>query len=452
MRPFSPWLALASFLPLSHGLKAAQVYYVDQPENLAGTVYAMGLDGSSRTALHSAPSSSDFRGIAADPTGRRVFFLFQLYTATSTTTGIRTQISLRALPMEGGETQAIATFPDNSSIADVEWDGGNNWVYFASLATNELKRIRPDGSDLTTVLTHIPVGADFSSRGPYFFGLDLPNQMAYWGIVTDSNQTGTAYSRGSLSGTLDSSFTLTTNTRTRDIAVDSANQRLYWCDRQDGNVYTRAVSGGTTTALRGHRTFNAPHGLALDLEAGKAYLADTGKRGAGAETSSHRVVRFNLDGSGNVEYLSPASSTSEPWDLALDLTSTSYADWKTRFFAAGESLSNPGDDPDGDGLPNAAEYAFLTHPKKPDTTHGLTTPQPGGIRFARRKTTDVPLLVETSTDLVTWHRNGDAPGAVWTQETSVTPRDDDTEWVTVSPAPSLATEPHLWFRLRAVIP
>lgn len=434
-------LLLFSFSPV----EAARVYYVNQPENGLGRINAVKPDGTGHSTIYTTPVITDLRGIAVDPVGSRLFFA---HANSDPTTLARTQVSIRMLPAAGGAPVVLSTFPDGTFIADVEWDELNSQVYFAQTGNQQLRRMKADGSDLTTVLTTSGAG-----QGPYFFGLDLVANYAYWGIGTESNQTNTAFSRGSLlTGLVDPAFTLVTPSRTRDIAVDTSipGGMLYWCDRQNGAVYSRAVDGGPRFTAR--TGLNAPHGLVLDVEAGKGYVADTGKRGNGLQPSAHRVVRFNLDGTGGLEFLSPADISAEPWDVTIDLTTVNYADWKTRFFSSTALLANPVDDPDGDGRPNFAEYAFFTHPEKPDASRQVTKVEGRKFQYARRRNSDVPVRVEVSTDLQTWHWNGDNPGAVWTTEVSVANRDADSEWVTVEPASGLVGEAKVFFRLHAQQP
>jgi hypothetical protein len=181
-------------------------------------------------------------------------------------------------------------------------------------------------------------------------------------------------------------------------------------------------------------------------------VADTGKRGNGSEASSHRVVRFKMDGTGGLEFLSPINILAEPWDLAVDFTTTSYADWRTRFFSSTAANANPADDPDADGQNNAAEYAFFTNPERKDAVIDTLAATATGIQFARRLLSDASLRVEVSTDLTVWHWNGDTPGAVWTVELGTEPRDDDSQWVNVGPGPMVAGEPKLYYRLHATLP
>jgi len=416
---------------------------VNQPENGFGKINAVQPDGTGHTTLHTTATVTDLRGIAVDPVGDRLFYA---HADSDPATLARTQVSLRMLATTGGAPSVIATFPDGTFISDVEWDEVNGRVYFAQTGDLQLRRIQPDGTGLVTVLIHTADG-----QGPYFFGLDLVANDAYWAVTTVPNETNTGYSKGSLTtGQVDANFTLVTPSRTRDIAVDhtGAEARLYWCDRQIGAVYNRLASGGLVLTSR--TGLNAPHGLVLDLEAGKGYLADTGKRGSNpSQASAHRAVRFDLDGTGALEFLSPIDTTAEPWDIAIDTTSSSYADWKTRFFSASAANSGPTEDADGDGRANFFEYAFFSHPRKGDAYRQEASAVTGGFRFARRLVSDISLRVEVSTDLQTWHWNGDVPGAVWTTEAGSAPRDADSTWATVAPAESLGAQPKVFFRLRA---
>jgi hypothetical protein len=437
------FLALWQIISLSPTeANAARVYYVNQPENGLGKINAVLPDGTGHATLYTTPVVTDLRGIAVDPVAGTLHFA---YTASDPVTLARTEVSIRSMPVLGGTPVTVANLPDGTFVSDVEWDEVNSWIYLAQTGDQQLRRVKPDGSQLSTVITTIGPGS-----GPYFFGLDLKANLAYWAIGTQSGDTNTPYGRGSLiTGVIDSAFSLITPSRTRDIAVDNrgSEAKLYWCDRQNGAVYNRLAEGGPVFTSRSG--LNAPHGLVLDLEAGKGYVADTGKRGSGSQPSAHRVVRFNLDGTGTLEFLASVDALAEPWDLAIDLTSTNYADWKTRFFAAGATNAGPGDDPDGDGRPNAAEYAFFTHPERPDTGMAAVEADGRNFTYARRRQTDIGYRVEVSSDLQTWHWNGDTVGAVWTVETETTPRDADSLWITVEPAASLASETKLFFRLRA---
>lgn len=437
------FLSVLVFLPALLG-SAAEIYYVNQPELMAGQINVMKPDGTGLANVWTASQVTDLRGIAVDGASSTLFFHHANQHATTLAT---TEVSLRKMATSGGVQTVIAAIADNTFAGDVEFDPIEGWVYSAVTGALELRRCRADGSLPGVVLTHTAAG-----QGPYFFSVDAVNQFAYWGIGTVPNQTNTAFARGSLAGVVDATFSLITPSRTRDIEIDAtvAGGRLYWCDRQNGAVYSRAVAGGTVTTVASG--MNAPHGLALDIEAGKGYVADTGKRGSGTQPSRRRVSRFNLDGSGVLEPLSPFDAVAEPWDVAIDKTTRNYADWKTRYFSTTSPLTLPADDADGDGATNAAEYAFFTHPGRANTTLPSMMVQDGGVRYLRRTTTDLDYRVEVSTDLVVWHWNGDTPGAVWTMDTATDMRDSDSQWKTVIPASALPGPPKLYYRLRATLP
>jgi hypothetical protein len=196
---------------------------------------------------------------------------------------------------------------------------------------------------------------------------------------------------------------------------------------------------------------NAPHGIALDLEAGKVYWADTGARGnPPSGLSPRRVARCNLDGS-EFENLSVPLINSEPWDLAVDLSSPTYEDWRTRFFSVSTPEAGPGDDADGDGAKNLLEYAMGTHPRNPASIPKIALAGTA-VKYTRRTDSNLQYRVEVSTDLPSFQHNGDGSGLVWTTETSTTPLTAELESVDVAPGPALVTASNVFFRIRVAMP
>ena len=119
--------ALVACAPCGAAL-AARVYYVNQPENAPGFIHHVAPDGTGHATLFTAPVVTDMRGVAVDAAGQRLFFLYQRYEATSSSTGNRTEVALKSLPLAGGATADVLTFPDNGFVADVEWDGAAGWI------------------------------------------------------------------------------------------------------------------------------------------------------------------------------------------------------------------------------------------------------------------------------------------------------------------------------------
>lgn len=80
-----------------------------------------------------------------------------------------------------------------------------------------------------------------------------------------------------------------------------------------------------------------------------------------------------------------------------------YDSWKTLVFAPADSLTNPSDDPDSDGVTNQEEYFFNQNPKQSDATNlpiFRFEAEQGDLVFTRSKlTTDLSYALEKSATL-----------------------------------------------------
>jgi hypothetical protein len=159
-----------------------------------------------------------------------------------------------------------------------------------------------------------------------------------------------------------------------------------------------------------YTNLDTPHGLVLDIPARKLYWADTGTN-PGTGEGGQAVSRGDFDGSTPMEVL---ASGIEPWDVDLDPRCSSYAEWRMRCFRrdASPAQTNADADPDGDGIPNALEYAFNLSPLHADTARlpeGFLAAGPvthadyHALKFRRRSgTSDLTYYVQVSTNLTTW--------------------------------------------------
>ena len=414
--------------------RAACVYYTDQPTGGAGSVFSLAPDGSAQQVIITVAGTPDLRGIAWHrPSGR----MFVLDNGPA-----KRVFSIRP---DGTGLQAVVGLGTSLLNADLEIDEVSGKLYWAdanpgSSGNGFVFRANLDGSGVEPIVT-TPPGV---TTAPYFLFLDPRDGFIYWG-VTSSGNGPSSFRRATFTGALDPDFLLTTATRTRDLAVEPTTHTVYWCDRQSGALFKRALAGGANEiVLNG---LNAPHGLALDAEAGKLYWADTGGRGSGPfNTSARRIARCNLDGT-EFENLSIPAANSEPWDLALDVSSPTYADWRMRFFSVATPQAGPTDDADGDGAPNLLEYALATHPRRASNIPLLTI-EGTALRFTRRLEAQLNYRVEVSTDLVTWHFNGDDTALVWTSEDSPTPLGPELESACVVAGPALSGASPVFFRVR----
>lgn len=118
-----------------------------------------------------------------------------------------------------------------------------------------------------------------------------------------------------------------------------------------------------------------------------------------------------------------------------------YGEWSAFTTAEwmDESISGRTRDPDGDGVPNFAEYMLRGDPKSSDAAgvlQGRVVEATPDDRFEldfdiRTDDPGTAWRVEVSADLTTWHHNGDGSGHTWVETLSSTPYGDGTSAMTV---------------------
>lgn len=428
---------------LAHSAPAGRVYYNDQPGSGAGTIRSVGLDGSTPGVVKTYAFATSLRGIGWHRASGRIFVL------DNTAKVIRS-----ILPNGTGELN-VASVDASLLGSDLDVDDVENKIFWAETNTSGvgngfIRSSNVDGSGFATAVTTLP-GSD---QSPYFLYLDRVGGFIYWGVneALGNNNNPTTFRRATFAGAIDPGFGITTQSRSRDIVIDSNTATAYWADRQSGAIWRRPVAGGINEILISG--LNAPHGVALDPVARKIYWADTGQRGSGLQPSARRVSRCNLDGP-NLEFetLTASDGSNEPWDLTIDLSSPTYADWIARFFQVSSPLRGQLDDADGDGTANLLEYAFDTHPRGP-MPGSSAMPQPkavgSGIQFPRRKVSPLTYRTEVSTNLTIWNYNGDGSGQTWTVDESPTSIDAEMETATVTAGPALAGAAKVFFRVRVL--
>jgi hypothetical protein len=413
---------------------SARIYFTDQPAGSAGFVMSVAPDGTGQQIVTSG--FTDLRGVAFHRASGRVYFLDN---ATDRIYSI--------LP-NGSDRQEVLAISTTAINSDLEIDEGAGKLYWsesnAGAGNAYIQRADLDGSNVENVVT--TAGGTLTT--PYFIFVEPVGAYVYWGTLSSSSISST-FRRATLAGVIDPQFMITSPTRTRDIAVDPRTATAYWCDRQTGTIFKRALSGGANqTVIAG---MNAPHGIAIDLEAEKVYWADTGAReSAPFNTSARSVARCNFDGT-EFERLSTPAANSEAWDLALDTRSPTYADWRARFFSKTSPAAGPSDDADGDRAPNLLEYATGTNPRN-SASVPLLARAGTGVEYIRRRDANLQFRVEVSTDLVNWHYNEDDTSVVWTTETNVTAVNEELDSVVLSRGPGLSDAAYAFFRVRASMP
>jgi hypothetical protein len=301
----------------------------------------------------------------------------------------------------------------------------------------------------------VDVITDAAPTGPYFMDLDVPAGKIYWGDFG-----GGSIFRANLDGSGRQTL-LTGNNMTRGVRLDSRERMLYWINRDDKKVHRCplfAFDGGTISITHPavqtlYTNLDTPHGLALDIPARKIYWADTGTN-PGLGLGGQSICRGDFDGSTPLEVLATGT---EPWDVDLDLRCTNYVEWTQRCFRrdAPPEQIDPMADPDGDAIPNAAEYAFDLSPMHADLQglpKGFIQAEPVSgtifhfISYRRRATaSDLSYAVHVATNVTGWVIV--TPYAL-TEQVDVTPLGEGMEFVTERTSYSLSGKPNHFMRVQ----
>lgn len=376
---------------------AGGIYWTDRG---ASQLKRMNFDGSDLQTI--APSGAvtspggNIRGLAIDNASG------QMYWADNGADRL-----LRASLDGSGSTILHTIAGGNSFPADVRLDFASHHLYWCDQTRRRIQRSTFDGAAVTDIITNA------AATGPYFMDLDVPAGKIYWGDFS-----GGSIFRANLDGSGRETL-LTGNNNTRGVRIDPRERMLYWINRDDKKVHrcSLAVFEGGTIPLTHpavqtlYTNLDTPHGLTLDIPARKIYWADTGTN-PGNGTGGQSIARGDFDGSTPPEILATGA---EPWDVDLDLRCTNYTEWVQRCFRrdASAAQTNADADPDGDGIPNAVEYALDLSPLYADGAEWKaalsgTSPQPGAgvpeLEFRRRVAAgDLRYEAQVSTNLVDWN-------------------------------------------------
>lgn len=428
-------LSLALILLTPALVQAGGVYWTDRG---ASQLKRMNFDGSNlRTNTVSGAVTSpgsNIRGLAVDTVNDRIFWADN-----------GADRLLRA-NLDGSGSVILHTITGGNSFpADVRLDFANQQLYWCDQTRLRIQRSTFDGTAVTDVITNA------AASGPYFMDLDVPSGKIYWGDFS-----GGSIFRANLDGS-ERETLLTGNNNTRGVRLDPRERMLYWINRDDKKVHRcplAAFEGGTIPLTHPavqtlYTNLDTPHGLTLDVPARKIYWADTGTN-PGNGNGGQSICRGDFDGSTPLEILATGA---EPWDVDLDLRCTNYMEWTQRCFRrdAPPAQTASDADPDGDGIPNAVEYAFDLSPMHSDVLKlntlfvrvgAASGDNHQAVVYSRRNgASDLQYKVQVSTNLPQWS-DGE------TGEGLVVPTGDGMESVLASSIHTVVTRSNHFMRVQ----
>ena len=274
---------------------ASQIYWSDWAS--VNNVTRSDLDGSNPVPIVVNQFQTTF-AVAVDPNAGH------LYVGDATCSNLCPESpnpnrSLSRLLLDGTNAQQL--FP-GGAVTDIVLDGLGK-MYWTDFGAPQVNRANLDGSGREVLIS----GA-FSNA----FGIDLDVTAGKMYLVdTGGFGVGSApsLSRANLDGS--GLEVLVPGGRPTGISLDLQNEKIYWTDYSSAvNVFRSDLDGSNVEEVLS-AGLHKPYDIALDLAAGKMYLADWGGSGTPASIS-----RANLDGS-NFEVLN--TSVGAPTKIALTL-------------------------------------------------------------------------------------------------------------------------------------
>jgi len=224
------------------------------------------------------------------PSPRRLFITNNTYIGQSQ--------QLLSANLDGSSPQVIALTQGGSLDVDVFQDH----IYWTEGNVGRIRRASLDGSNAETLFQAEPT---FPFAMPVGFSIDPAGERLYW---------STQQANGMRSMKLDGSDQQVLNIAGLDtpyaVAVDGAQENLYWTDYRLHRIYRSNLDGALPTLIvQDSGDLPSGDGLALDLTGGKMYwtnrMLDT-------------VQRANLDGSQRETIITTSGVGSNLRDIEID--------------------------------------------------------------------------------------------------------------------------------------
>jgi sugar lactone lactonase YvrE len=282
-------VAAVSLLALSPSPAAAKRLVFNSLSS--SNIYSIDLDGSNLQTLFSTGDDQS-TSLAYDPVTTKIFWGVDIPS---------NYIVKANLDGSGRQTFPLDDGPDSMAL-----DHGLGKLYYGSEDGSTLHWMNLDGTGLQTIV--------FDPTN-YAFGIaiDATGGKVYWTLagnkyIDRANLDGTQQEDLILGPGPDPAFTFGA---TYGIALDVPNGKMYFSD-EDDSFYYRANLDGTGIERFTPEDMMHPHGIALDLDAGRIYWAQQGAIGS-SDLDGGRVVHYPVDGFPHSLVIVPEPTT---WALA----------------------------------------------------------------------------------------------------------------------------------------
>lgn len=162
--------------------------------------------------------------------------------------------------LDGSNPEVLFTIAGNS-LCGVALDPVQGIVYWANFSADKISSGNSDGSTVDPTITDIFTGED----GVSGLAIDLADNRLYW-----TNQIGGQVRTGDIANPLSATTLYSAQNNPLGVALDAENDVLYWASLGGGAVRSAtSAGGGTVTNL--YTGEGGPSGIALDIEQNNIY-------------------------------------------------------------------------------------------------------------------------------------------------------------------------------------
>lgn len=288
-------------------------FQIDETANLVFAQYfslnMIKTDSSGNDPANLMAFAREVHDVAVDPDGEFVILSDQGFGLISTADANG----------DNGFTPYVERFEFSSDIRGIVYDVESGLLYWVNPDAGFIGQVALDGSGQIELVSGL--------SAPHDLALDATTNKLYWTENIDSSGTGGMIRSADLDG--NNVVTVLTNLdrRIRGIDIDSVNQRLYFTDMGNNQIWRVDADGNNLTAIAAS---TRPHDVAVDVNTNTIYWTENIGDGNG-EVASIRCS--DLDGDGATDFITGLT------DYIRDLTVVYFTDviFTDGFDAAGSN-------------------------------------------------------------------------------------------------------------------